>query len=140
MLDGRKPAFLEAFPELVKGVYNTIPHDENIRYVAGDYEHCIYNADSVRKVLALSANSSELDSVVKNLVNRGNSGMILGYGYNFMDNPRGWAVSITANGQEISGFDAPPNRKDANYFASERTKDFQIAFPNLTWEYDIIER
>ncbi len=139
VLDGRKPAFLEPFQELVEDVYSTLPHDENIRYVAGKVEYCIYNADSVRNVLSSSASGAELDSIVKGLIDDSKSGVILGYGYNFLDNPRGWNVSITANGEEISGFDAPPDITESEYYASERTEDFRRAFPDMEWSFRIKE-
>ncbi len=139
VLDGRKPAFLEPFQELVEDVYSTLPHDENIRYVAGKVEYCIYNADSVRNVLSSSASGAELDSIVKGLIDDSKSGVILGYGYNFLDNPRGWNVSITANGEEISGFDAPPDITESEYYASERTEDFRRAFPDMDWSFRIKE-
>ena len=139
VLDGRKPAFLEPFQELVEDVYSTLPHDENIRYVAGKVEYCMYNADSVRNVLSSSASGAELDSIVKGLIDDSKSGVILGYGYNFLDNPRGWNVSITANGEEISGFDAPPDITESEYYASERTEDFRRAFPDMEWTFRIKE-
>ena len=136
VLDGRKPAFLEPFPELVGLAYSDISSESNIRYVKAS-QHCIYNVDAVQKEFNIELSGQELDSFVSDLIDNNKSGKLLGYGYDFLADPRGKQVSITCDGEEISGFDAPTNEEEAEHCARERLKDFVNAFPDLNWSYDI---
>lgn len=139
VVDGRKPAFFEAFEELMDGLAEAMPRDAGLRYVKGVQGQCIYHPDAVRRMLGTAADGEELDAMVRELVDSGHSGRILGYGYDEFEDPPGRRVRITLNGEEVAGFVAPADKDTSERVVRERLTDFERAFPGKGWDYSFTD-
>lgn len=135
VVDGRKPAFFEAFEELMDGLAGAVPPDAGLRYVKGAQGQCIYHPEAVRRVLGTDADGEKLDARVRELVDSGHSGRILGYGYDEFEVPPGRRVRITLGDKDVAGFVAPADEGEAERVARERWRDFVRAFPGMAWDY-----
>ena len=133
VVDGRKPAFFESFEPMMDGLAATVPPGSGLRYVKGAQGQCIYHPDAVRRVLGTDAEGEKLDARVRELVDSGHSGRILGYGYDEFEQPPGRRVRITLNGDVVAGFVVPPDEEMAEKVVTERVSDFELAFPGKEW-------
>ena len=139
VVDGRKPAFFEAFEELMDGLAEAMPRDAGLRYVKGVKGQCIYHPDAVRRELGTDADGEELDARVRELIDSGHSGRILGYGYDEFEEPPGRRVSITLNGEVVAGFVVPADKDISEKVAKDRWGDFERAFPGKGWDYSFAD-
>ena len=139
VVDGRKPAFFEAFEELMDGLAEAMPRDAGLRYVKGVQGQCIYHPDAVRRELGTDADGEELDARVRELIDSGHSGRILGYGYDEFEEPPGRRVSITLNGEVVAGFVVPADKDISEKVAKDRWGDFERAFPGKGWDYSFAD-
>lgn len=138
--DGRKPAYLETLPEMMQGFSELIPNNSELRYVACNTSDCIYNTSAVKSVISYTGGNSGLDNKVRELVDSGHCGRILGYGYDQFEMPPGFNVMVSCGDEEISGFVVPPDISKAEAIANERLEDYKRAFPNMEWSYRIKEK
>ncbi len=139
VVDGRKPAFFESFEPMMDGLAEAMPPGSGLRYVKGAQGQCIYHPDAVRRVLGTDADGEELDAMVRELVDSGHSGRILGYGYDEFEQPPGRRVRITLNGEEVAGFVAPADKDISEQVVRERLTDFERAFPGKGWDYSFAD-
>ncbi len=139
VVDGRKPAFFEAFEPMMDGLAEAMPRDAGLRYVKGVQGQCIYHPDAVRRVLGTDADGEELDAMVRELIDSGHSGRILGYGYDEFEDPPGRRVRITLNGEVVTGFVVPADKDISEKVAKDRWGDFERAFPGKGWDYSFTD-
>lgn len=139
VVDGRKPAFFEAFEPMMDGLAGVLPPDAGLRYVKGVQGQCIYHPDAVRRMLGTAADGAELDAMVRELVDSGHSGRILGYGYDEFEDPPGRRVRITLNGEVVTGFVVPADKDISEKVAKDRWGDFERAFPGKGWDYSFAD-
>ena len=131
VFEGRKPAFLETVPEFTASFADNLP--PGVRFVKAGGIECIYNEEAVAKELNLPA-GADVDAVVRDKLERGAYGSLLGYGMDTaMERPCTY-VKITRNGEEICGFMTSADQQQATKYAQERLRDFEKEFPDDYWE------
>ena len=131
VFEGRKPAFLETVPEFTASFADNLP--PGVRFIKAGGIECIYNEEAVAKELNLPA-GADVDAVVREKLERGAYGSLLGYGMDTaMERPCTY-VKITRNGEEICGFMTSADQQQATKYAQERLRDFEKEFPDDYWE------
>ena len=132
--EGSKPAFLETIPGYAASLANDLP--PGVRFVKAGGIECIYNEDAVAKELNLPA-GADVDAVVREKLERGAYGSLLGYGMDTaMERPCTY-VRIMDGDKEIFGFMAPADKQEAIKYAADRLRDFQKEFPDKQWSYSL---
>ena len=134
VFEGRKPAFLETVPEFTASFADNLP--PGVRFVKAGGIECIYNEEAVAKELNLPA-GADVDAVVRDKLERGAYGSLLGYGMDTaMERPCTY-VRIMDGDKEIFGFMAPADKQEAIKYAADRLRDFQKEFPDKQWSYSL---
>ena len=129
VFDGRKPAFLETVPDFTASFADNLP--PGVRFVKAGGIECIYNEEAVAKELNLPA-GADVDAVVREKLERGAYGSLLGYGMDTaMERPCTY-VKITRDGQGVFGFMTSADMQEAKRYAQQRLDDFKREFPNTS--------
>ena len=131
-LAGSKPAFLETDPELVRSLSRNLPN--GIGYAEAEGIACIYNRKAVVQELGLPE-GTDVDAIIRERLNTGAYGKILGYGMDTMLERPCTYVSIKEGEKEIFGFMTSPDMQEAIKYAQRRLADFKREFPQSQWSY-----
>lgn len=129
---GRKPAFLETNPALVRPFAENLPR--GMRYIETAHAACIYHEQAAARELGLPA-GEPLHTAARLAVESGDCGLLLGYGAPSILTRPSHQVTITRNGAHFSGFISSADEATARRYATERTLDFARQFPNDKWSY-----
>ena len=89
---------------------------------------CIYNEAAVAKEMNLPA-GADIDAFVRERLEKGNYGSLLGYGMDTITERPCFRVGISRNGVEIFGFMTSPDKQKATQYAQQRLEDFKREFP-----------
>ena len=130
-LAGAKPAFLETVPGLTAALAKDLP--SGVRFIEAGGLECIYHEAAVAKELNLPE-GADVDAVVRQKLEAGAYGRLLGYGADTMLERPGHRVSIRRNGEDFFGFISSPCRDRAAQYAEARMQDFAEQFPGEQWQ------
>ncbi len=134
VFDGRKPAFLETVPEFTSSFAKDLP--PGVRFVKAGGIECIYNETAVVKELNLPP-GADVDAVVREKLEQGAYGSLLGYGLDTaMERPCSY-VKIKDGERNVFGFMAPADKQEALKYAAERLEDFKKEFPQGQWSFSL---
>ena len=132
--EGSKPAFLESIPGYTSSLANDLP--PGVRFVKAGGIECIYNEAAVAKELNLPE-GTDVDAFVREKLEQGTYGSLLGYGMDTaMERPCTY-VKITREGKEFFGFMTSPDMQEATKYAQQRLDDFKREFPESKWSYSL---
>lgn len=134
-LAGSKPAFLETEPELVRGLSRNLP--KGMGYAEAEGIACIYNREAVAQELGLPK-GADVDAIVRERLDTGAYGKLLGYGMDTMLERPCTYVSIRDGEKEIFGFMTSPDMQEAIKYAQRRLDDFKREFPEGRWSYALL--
>ena len=135
VFDGSKPAFLETVPGFTSSFADDLP--PGVHFAKAGGIECIYNEAAVAKELNLPE-GTDVDAFVREKLEQGTYGSLLGYGMDTaMERPCTY-VKITREGEEVFGFMTSPDQQQAEKYAQDRLRDFETEFPDAHWEASLI--
>ena len=108
-----------------------------IGYAEAEGIACIYNRKAVVQELGLPE-GSDVDAIIRERLNTGAYGKILGYGMDTMLERPCTYVSIKEGEKEIFGFMTSPDMQEAIKYAQRRLADFKREFPQSQWSYALL--
>ena len=132
--EGSKPAFLESIPGYTSSLANDLP--PGVRFVKAGGIECIYNEAAIAKELNLPE-GTDVEAIVREKLEQGSYGKLLGYGMDTMLERPCTYVSIKEGEKEIFGFMAPADNQEALKYATARLRDFQKEFPDKQWSFNL---
>ena len=132
--DGTKPAFIESIPGYSAALAKDLP--PGVRFVEAGGIECIYNEAAIAKELNLPE-GTDVEAIVREKLEQGSYGKLLGYGMDTMLERPCTYVSIKEGEKEIFGFMAPADNQEALKYATARLRDFQKEFPDKQWSFNL---
>lgn len=136
--EGRKGAFLESWENGMRSLRAVSP--PGVLYVEAGGQQCFFTVDSVRMATGARLSASAVPGYVRGLLEKGDTGRLLGYGRNEFAQPPGLRVDILRNGEPVAGFTGFPTEVETIPYARARVEDFRRAFPDDVWGFKIEKR
>lgn len=134
-LAGSKPAFLETVPGLTPSLAKDLP--PGVRLIKAGGLECIYNEAAVAGELHLPA-GADVESIVREKLESGAYGKLLGYGMDTMLERPCIYVKINRDARFVFGFMTSPDRQVATRYALQRLADFRGEFPQSKWSFALL--
>ena len=130
-LAGNKPAFLETVHGLTASLAKDLP--PGVCFAEDGGMEIIYHEAAVAKELNLPK-GADVDAIVRQKLEAGTYGRLLGYGADTMHGRPCHRVAIRRNGKDFFGFMSSPSKAEAEKYAKARMQDFADEFPSEQWQ------